>query len=288
MSKAKKPAKAKVHDVTAPGKSTEPATSKPIIVTNRSIIRDPMMAEENPTALPVSSTPKKDSSKKIEPLEAQTAPLLNIPGLPAEVTGEEPAAPKTKKAPKPPKKPAPASKTPVDEPETKPLKADKPDTDGQEPEAKPDKNKLADAPKLPVEMPKPKSEADVKPPQEPEAPAPKNNQDDEKEETLPGPAPLDINEAQDKSEKPAAKPTEAKPAEKAAKPTKSDAHIEKLIEDKTYFLPINSVEKRRARRFVVLGILLSLVLVVAWVDVALDAGLIKLGNVKPVTHFFSS
>jgi hypothetical protein len=39
---------------------------------------------------------------------------------------------------------------------------------------------------------------------------------------------------------------------------------------------------------VLLGIVLAVVLAVAWVDVALDAGLIQLGSVKPVTHFFSN
>jgi hypothetical protein len=39
---------------------------------------------------------------------------------------------------------------------------------------------------------------------------------------------------------------------------------------------------------VALGVLLSLVLILAWADIALDAGIIQLGNVKPVTHFFSN
>jgi hypothetical protein len=37
-----------------------------------------------------------------------------------------------------------------------------------------------------------------------------------------------------------------------------------------------------------LGILLVVVLAVAWVDIALDAGLVEIGNVKPMTHFFSN
>jgi hypothetical protein len=66
------------------------------------------------------------------------------------------------------------------------------------------------------------------------------------------------------------------------------AAVNKLIDDKKYYLPINTVEKRRSRRFVLIGIILSLLLALAWVDIALDAGLIQLNNVKPVTHFFSN
>jgi hypothetical protein len=69
---------------------------------------------------------------------------------------------------------------------------------------------------------------------------------------------------------------------------KHQALIDKLSESKKYYLPIDTIENRRSRRFVVLGILLSLLLIVAWADIALDAGLIQLGSIKPVTHFFSN
>lgn len=67
-----------------------------------------------------------------------------------------------------------------------------------------------------------------------------------------------------------------------------DAAIQKLVDSHNYFLPINALEKRKSKRFVALGILLALLLTVAWVDIALDAGLIQLGSIKPVTHFFSN
>jgi len=70
--------------------------------------------------------------------------------------------------------------------------------------------------------------------------------------------------------------------------TKHDAAIQKLVDSKQYFLPINAVEKRKTKRFVILGVILSLLLALAWVDVALDAGLIHIGGIKPVTHFFSN
>ncbi len=49
----------------------------------------------------------------------------------------------------------------------------------------------------------------------------------------------------------------------AVQASQHDAKIGKLVESKQYFLPINTVEKRRSKRFVGLGILLSLLLLVA-------------------------
>jgi hypothetical protein len=39
---------------------------------------------------------------------------------------------------------------------------------------------------------------------------------------------------------------------------------------------------------VALGVVLAIVLALAWADIALDAGLIQINGVKPVTHFFSN
>lgn len=75
---------------------------------------------------------------------------------------------------------------------------------------------------------------------------------------------------------------------KAAEQAKHDATIQKLIDSKQFYLPINSVEKRKTKRFVVLGIILSLLLAFAWTDIALDAGLVQISGIKPVTHFFSN
>lgn len=82
---------------------------------------------------------------------------------------------------------------------------------------------------------------------------------------------------------------DAKAIEAAAvEEAKHQDAIDKLVESKQYYLPINTVEKRRSRRFVVLGTILSLLLILAWADIALDAGIIHINGVKPVTHFFSN
>ncbi|HEY5442745.1 MAG TPA: hypothetical protein VIJ68_04360 [Candidatus Saccharimonadales bacterium] len=74
----------------------------------------------------------------------------------------------------------------------------------------------------------------------------------------------------------------------SAEAAKQEAAVEKLADSKQYYLPIDTVEKRRSRRFVGLGMLLSLLLIVAWADIALDAGIIQINGIKPVTHFFSN
>jgi hypothetical protein len=92
------------------------------------------------------------------------------------------------------------------------------------------------------------------------------------------------------AEKPPAPPEEKTQQLQAENDTqvKQQTHIDELAESKKYYLPIDTIENRRSRRFVGLGILLSLVLIVAWADIALDAGIIKLNGIKPATHFFSN
>lgn len=92
-----------------------------------------------------------------------------------------------------------------------------------------------------------------------------------------------------KAEKTAdAKAKHANPDLETAVQAEQDAKVHKLIESKKYFLPINAAEQRRSARVVAIGVVVALVLAVAWVDVALDAGLIHLGSIKPVTHLFSN
>lgn len=80
------------------------------------------------------------------------------------------------------------------------------------------------------------------------------------------------------------------PDEEAAAAAKAaeEAKLQKLVDDKKYFLPINAVEQRRTARVTVLGIILAILLVAVWVDIALDAGLINIAGLHPLTHFFSS
>lgn len=71
-------------------------------------------------------------------------------------------------------------------------------------------------------------------------------------------------------------------AKKQARELEKQAEIEKLIENKHFFVPINAAQKRRSRRaIIVLGLML---IVVVGVLVALDAEVIDIG-VEPFTDF---
>ncbi len=66
-----------------------------------------------------------------------------------------------------------------------------------------------------------------------------------------------------------------------------DLTINNLILSKKYFLPFNKTQKAKNKRILILGIILGLILILIWLDLALDAGLIKINGIHPITHFFS-
>lgn|GEM_PF-2955717 len=73
----------------------------------------------------------------------------------------------------------------------------------------------------------------------------------------------------------------------AAKQAEHDEAVQKLTDSKQYFLPINSVEQRKTKNFVIMGVILSVVLIGAWLDIAVDASLINLPFNVPHTHLFA-
>ena len=65
------------------------------------------------------------------------------------------------------------------------------------------------------------------------------------------------------------------------------AEVIELATNQTLFLPINTVEKRRNKRVAIIGIVVCVILALALVDVALDAGLISNGLNLPHSHIFT-
>lgn len=191
----------KIIDIAHPGKSAPTATSKPVLVSNRPLLKDPMVVDEA-----AAKEPETTASAGNPSLKPKLHPL-----------GEDQPA---KRA-----------------------------ADGKPAETEPTKDT-----EVPAEVPSPEEVTE-------------DDTTDTGLENIKDPASI-AEEDKAKSERQAA--------------------VQKLVDNKQYFLPINSVEKRRAKHVVILGLVLSLVLAAAWADVALDAGLIKLGDVKPVTHFFST
>lgn len=68
-------------------------------------------------------------------------------------------------------------------------------------------------------------------------------------------------------------PTDDTPAESDQEAIERQVKLQKMIDSQEFFLPIQTTEQRRNRVVAVIGILVIILLAVAWYDVALDAGL---------------
>jgi hypothetical protein len=270
MAKAKKPSGAKgVMDVTHPDKSAPSGNSKSVIINNRPLLQDPMVVpEEAKTARDEAGSGKGSVAVTTSPKVTQAAPEAPADPLPetSEAATDHPdnAAAGT------------SDKTATDATDAADNQTGPPAADNATPDTIPAKS----------DGPKPPADADAA------GTGAKNDENDDSATDEPdaGEDTSQDKEPEASSDKSPAKGNKNAPPPDAAaeERAKRQAALEKLADSKKYYLPIDTVEKRRSRRFVALGVLLSLVLILAWADIALDAGIIQLGNVKPVTHFFSN
>jgi hypothetical protein len=131
---------------------------------------------------------------------------------------------------------------------------------------------------------KPEEDDATKPTEEapPEDEAVDNNQPESKEESTVTDSIDDEDDDTSKDSKPNAADEDL--ATKRA--MERQAQLDKIAEAGTYHLPINQVVRRRSRHVAIAGAVLILLLAVAWVDIALDAKLITIPGVKPITHLF--
>lgn len=237
-----------IVDVKKPGISAPSPTSKPVIVTNRPLLRDPMMVADVKD-MPKTDTDNKDSEKHLEVADGGVAtggkPVIEP--LDQTISEERAAADqlddKTKSAVDDGADPA--EDDIRQEPDSVPLSDDTPD-----------EAPSTDATDL-ISTAQPKAN----------------------DASAPGEIP-----PPDTSKSGVARQAEAEAAAQA----KHDENIQQLVDSKRYALPITTIEQRKSKRFVVLGIALAVILIIIWLDIALDAGIIKLGGLKPLTHFFSN
>lgn len=262
MAESKKPTK-KIIDVKHPGQTAPSGTSKSVIVTNRPIMKDPMVvddeakAEETPTA----PTYKSGGEAVIKPLDDKepTKPETEKSKTISELAEEANAEPKNDD------KKEPEIKLPIDEEEVKDEAENAQETDDKTPGDK-DEPTPAKAEKLPVEK-------DETPENEPHKDTTEPKLDDDKKDS--NADTKDIEGIED---------PEAAQEDKELK--KRKAEVAKLAESKKFYLPITTVENRHNRRAVVIGVAISILLIIMWINIALDAGLINLGGIKPFTNFF--
>jgi len=239
-----------IIDVNHPGTTAADAAGKPVIVTNRPILKDPMVVEgeesiaEEGEAVPVTRTKK----IKIEPIEH----------------GDDAAAPAEK---------TPAAKD-KDSKKTVAELAVEADAKGKETEAK----AKPEAKPEPAAEPEPEPEAKSEPATE--APAEEAKPEPAGEEPAAGDDQAPVDEVLKSDEE------DPKAAEAARKEAERQLALNKLAESGTYSLPINAVEKRRVRRVALIVTVLLLVLGLVWADLALDAQLIQIDGVKAPPDFF--
>jgi hypothetical protein len=253
MAEAKKSSGKKIVDVAHPGKTAPSGNSKSVIVTSRPIMKDPMVVESEDST--------EDSKISVKTGGAVIEPISDDPMIEKDESKEEPEL------------------KGEDDKKTIAVLAEeaavrKEFTDGKDDENDTDEDKKSDSPV-------------VEQSEEAEPVVAETEQPKSEEEPLQD-KPEDNNTDPESDEKQTSKTvTEAEEAE-AAEQEKRDTEIQKLIDSKKYELPINSVETRRSKRVVIIGIVLSILLVLAWLDIALDASLIQVDGIKPVTHFFSN
>jgi hypothetical protein len=243
----------KIIDVSHPDSTASDTSSKPVLITNRPIMKDPMVVDSSENKETDTKVSVKASGEAIiEPITAPILPLENS----EDQTTESRQDPEVKEIPA----------------ETK--------VEGLNSNSKSSRDKLG-----PDETDDAKKDID-------EAKTGVENSTDEKvkDDTKKRESKnADMSEEHESNrDTPDEKSAEVIDAEETEKQAKHDAEIDKLIESREYYLPINSVEKRRSKRFVLLGVLLSAVLLLAWADIALDAGLVNISSNIPHTHIFSS
>ncbi len=293
----------KLMDVAAPGKSAPSATSRPVIVTNRPMLRrDPMMAPapdglekagEHNTMIPISRVAKTIKVGSLEPAagkaadvpkDAKTADIPissqaanNVGQKIALEVGEEALASVEQLASEVPQAkdalivPTNASDMLVSD--ATPVAA----SHKFEPQIKPvqsvpaasDKQPEADAaPEPKVDVPQPEAtsvpHSDV-PPAQSSVP----EEDSTDDQLAPNRA---VDEALAKQQQ-----------QEAAR----QAEVEKVVASKQYFLPIKNPAQKRGTRTAVLVLILVFLLALVWLDVILDAGLVHINGVHALTHFFA-
>jgi hypothetical protein len=311
--KAKKTESAKkIVDVKSDGDGAT-GTSRPVIVTNRPIMKDPMMAEvsqltggtldDSPATVAADDAPK-------EPVSGP--PELKVPAkkLAIKITDEAETA--DDKSDTPPT-PAPTKKKVVIKPLSEPT-TDKPATKASKKAPTIAELALPDAEEVPdvtVEPAKPEDGAeqpatDSNTPAgaDKESPAAASESDNEKpaEEVSAEPSVDDevvtgvqpgrsfdetVSTTPDAEAPPEPEEVEldarGKPKSKPKKTSELTSEQQKAIEKGEYFLPITTAETRRMRREIVLATLLIIVLIVVWLDIMLDAGIISIGGVNAFT-----
>jgi len=316
-SKSKKSAD-KFFDVAKPGKTAPSSTSRPVIITNRPVLKDPMVIRvdtgDDDTVKDANAAPDASTEMKhkvdIKPLHidlesvlAPSAPEVKKSAKKATVPKDKDEKPADESSPEAPKK-AIAIQDESNEPAEQPESEAHTEASAESmPEAEPVKPEELAAPEPVQEQVKDEKPADepakdekpaerlptrekvIAPPAESTSPESeeKPTEPDAPAEDAPAEFGTDENEPSlDNSDKPVLSEKEAKAAEAAKQKA---AEQEKIIASGEFYLPINAVEKRRMKRNILIGIVLLVILLVATALAAWDAGMFSIPGYQPPTNF---
>ena len=274
----------KTMDVSKPGKVAADATARPVIVGHRSIVQDPMVKPETDVS---ELEPKKDDEVKtksaptsgekvIEPLNKDTAPELSDIEQAAAAAVSKSSKNEAAKTADKEEKTAPASESSET---TSPAEASSEASQPKSADSSPDEVLTEEKPKEPnapnesptktPDTPKDSNASNVgaKPPQ---------NSDKKTEDKKAGSseaAEVDAiaNQAGNSKQK------EKQEAEQEAA---KQAHLQKLIDDKKYFVKTGQVARRRNNRIAI--VLLVLLILIVGAYLAIDAKLLKVGFNVPI------
>lgn len=317
----------KISDVSKKG--TASPASRAIIVNNRPILKDPMMADDDTSEIKSKPVESDDSAikvevkrlgKKVSPKDAAAASKEEVSGPKVKADDEQPddsaktsdltadelnealrnltqSSEKTEG-----KKDSSDEafteegastrvedddKTGVPELEEAQSKSESETEAGQADQDSEDKDEPADEETAEDEKPTAEEPNSNDDPEKAPSPGPEESETTDTDDTD------DLNNSSSEDE---AKPDEedaietTEPSNEKGNPNKSKqrqltAEQIKAIESGQYFLPIQTLDNRRAKRDLIIFAVLSVVLVAVWLNVLLDAGLIELGNTEALTDF---
>lgn len=221
----------KVMDVNAPGKAAPDASSRPVIVSHKPMMEDPMMAKRSSTTTP-SAPPLNSRGKTIQPLGARS---------------QQPSKSTAK-----PKADEPSNQAAEAEPSVDEAKAEPTTVENKEVELEATDTKTAEPAKT--------AEPTI-PAKEPEEKKPAT---DEPATNDPEAEPVDKQEEKKKQQE----------AEEAAERAAAEKY-EKLIADKTYFVPVDHNVSSSAGGKVFMVILFVVLLSLLAGVLAIDAGFVE-------------
>lgn len=263
MPAKKKPKKSdgQTIDIKPLAEARPSATSRPIIVKNRSLGRDPMLAESTEPAA-----------------ESGGQPLLSSHGRTIMPLSPSEKSEISEAASEPVDKPAPTADELVSKLKAKKAAAEK--SDGSDkPSSEDVTSEAAGAPTLDKDK-----AADIMPEAASEA-------SEDSEEEKKGADGTDVSE-ETAADEPAA--PDKKEAEQPADPKKSEAdaeaaakrqaELDELVASGQYFVPVNQARKRQGRRLLVALIIILLIIIA--VDLLYDSGVLKSSGFTFHTHFF--